>query len=447
MRGRMKRLALLVIASLALVGYSSGDDAGLTETEKRAATIRYGIESQVLELLTTLRGEKDDSLKADILESFDSSTSPKLRTAILEYLAALELRDAEERAARIVAERDSNAEAMVMASLTYLRALKLKAALDEAAEIVADDEGLYLQAAIRYIGAAGDERQAGVLREAYEADGVEQSTKEAVVQALGSLRSVESFELLSSIASSDESSKAIRMYACSALGELGDDRAVPVLVGASVSPDPNVRASAVEALGEYSGAAALSAVRQALRDSHALPRIAAAKAAGASGDAEAMPYLEYKASFDPEKAVREASIAAIAAIGGQRADDYLAAFIAETKNGVQYRSAAIKAVLANGGGEARKKALDAFAAAQAEKDRALFTAFAKAAMSVDDEAAAPFAELMLGDKDFSMRLGALAWIERNRYAALADAVRLVSETDASDAVKKRAAKALERLAP
>ena len=68
-------------------------------------------------------------------------------------------------------------------------------------------------------------------------------------------------------------------------------------------------------------------------------------------------------------------------------------------------------------------------------------------MSVDDEAAAPFAELMLGDKDYSMRLGALAWIERNRYAALAGAVRSVSETDASDAVKKRAAKALERLAP
>ncbi|HPE89685.1 MAG TPA: HEAT repeat domain-containing protein [Spirochaetia bacterium] len=442
----MKRLSLLAVAALAFAAFASGED-GLSESEKRAATIRYGIESQVVDLLTTLRAEKDDSLKSDILDAFDASTSTKLRSAILEYLAALELSDADERAAGIVAERDSNAEAMVTASLSYLRALKSKAALDEAAEIVADDEGPYLQAAIKYIGAAGTEKQAEALRAAYEADGASQSTKEAVVQALGSLRSVESFDLLSSVASSDESSKAIRMYACSALGELGDDRAVPVLVVASVSPDPNVRAAAVEALGEYSGADALSAVRQALRDSHALPRIAAAKAAGQSRDAEALPYLEYKASYDPEKAVREASIAALAKIGGPRADDYLSAFVAETKNGAQYRSAALKAILSDGGGGARKKALEAFAAAQADKDRALFTAFAKAAMSVDDEAAAPFAELMLGDKDYSMRLGALAWIERNRYAALAGAVRSVSETDASDAVKKRAAKALERLAP
>lgn len=443
----MKRLSLLAVALLAVVVFAGADDTGRTESEKRAATIRYGIESQVVELLSTLKTEKDDSLKAEILDAFDASTSTKLKASILEYLAALELGDAEARAARIVAERDSNAEGVVTAAFSYLRALKLRAALDEAAEIVADDEGRYLQAAIRYIGAAGTEKQAAALRAAYEADGASQATKEAVVQALGALRSVESFELLSSVASSEESSKAIRMYACSALGELGDDRAVPVLVSASVSSDPNVRAAAVEALGTYSGADALAAVRQALRDAHALPRIAAAKASGESRDAEALPYLEYKASYDPEKAVREASIAALASIGGQRADDYLSAFLEEPKNGTQYRSVALKAILADGGGEARKKALAVFAAAQSEKDRAPFTAFAKAAMSVDDEAAAPFAELMLGDKDFSMRLGALAWIERNRYAALADAVRSVSETDASDAVKKRAAKALERLSP
>ncbi|MBU0928544.1 MAG: HEAT repeat domain-containing protein [Spirochaetes bacterium] len=438
--------ALLAVACWALIG-SFADGTVSDESKKRSDTIRYGIESQVIELLQTLRSEKSEAYKKEILEAFDASTSPRLRTSILEYLSALSLNDAEGRAADLIGARDSHPEALVSAAFAYLSALRSGAALDEAAEILADDEKRYFQAAIKAIGVAGGAKEAEALRAAYGAEGVDQATKEAVVLALGAMKSKESFDLLASIASSDESAKAIRMYACSALGELGDARSVPTLVGASVASDPNVRAAAIAALGGYPDVAAMAAIREGLRDAHVLPRIAAAKAAGKARDAEAVPYLEYKASYDPEKAVREAAISALSEIGGERVDGFLTAFLSETKNSAQYRGAALGAIISKGGRESRAKALEAFAAAQGEKDRALFTAYAKAAMGVDDPASIPFAELMLGDADFSMRLGALAWAERNEAKELAGAVRALSETDSSDAVKKRAAKALERLVP
>jgi len=182
-----------------------------------------------------------------------------------------------------------------------------------------------------------------------------------------------------------------------------------------------------------------------LRDGHVLPRIAAAKAAGKSRDEAVVPYLEFKVSYDPEKAVKEAAITALAAIGGARIDGFLSSYLAESKNAVVYRSAALGAIIAKSGEEARGKAMAAFIAAQSEKDRAVFTAFARAAMAVDDEAAVPFAAVLLGDRDFSMKLGALAWAERNKARELESTIKALSENDPNEAVKKRAAQALDRI--
>jgi HEAT repeat protein len=259
------------------------------------------------------------------------------------------------------------------------------------------------------------------------------------------MKSASSYELLASVASSDESGKALRMYACTALGDLGDERAVPVLTAASIAADPNVRASAIAALGKFTGKAALAAIREGLRDPHVLPRIAAAKASGDLADSDAVPFLEYKASHDPERAVREAALAALSSIGGGMVDDFLYDYFSDVKMAIAYRSSAFGAVVAKGGAAPRAKALAAFAIAQAEKDRTLFTAFAKAAMAVDSPSAMPFAEALLGDRDFSMRLGGIAWVDRNKARELAAVIRSLSENDPSDAVKRRAAQAMGRL--
>jgi len=444
----MKNFLSVLSAVLALSLVMAGaQDAPAPDSTKRLDTIRYGIETQVMELLSTLRTEKNDEYKDAILEAFDVSTSPRLKAAILDYLGAMKLRDAERRSAEILEKRDDQADALVASAFSYLIAIESKAGLAEAVEILEEDETRYVQAAIKAIGAAGSDSEAETLKKAYEAEGVDQPTKEAIVLALGTMKASASFDLLSSIAASEESSKTLRMYACSALGDLGDERAVPVLVGASVAGDPNVRAYAVAALGNYSSSEARSAVREGLRDGHVLPRIAAAKAAGKMRDEESVPYLQYKVSWDPERAVREASIAALSEIGGAHVYEFLVGFMSEVKNSTQYRSSALGAIVAKGDADARAKALASFAAAQAEKDRALFTAFARAAMAIDDRQVVPFAELMLGDKDFSMRLGAIAWAERNKAGELVGAIKALSESDVNDAVKKRAAQALPRLAP
>ncbi len=439
------KMLLSVILVCLVLTVAGADEAAPVEDTKRLDTIFYGIETQVIELLATLRSEKNDQYKVEFLKAFDVSTSPKLKAAILDYFGAMELSEAEERAAELIQKRDSQPDTLVASAFSYLIAIKSKSALREAVTILEEDEKRYVQAAIKAIGAAGSDDEAIALRKAYEADGVEPAVKEAIVLALGAMKSGPSYELLASIASNEESGKTLRMYSCAALGDLGDERAIPVLAGASVANDPNVRAYAIAALGKFSAKDARAAVREGLRDGHVLPRIAAAKAAGTSRDVDAIPFLEFKVSYDPEQSVRMSSITALAEIGGSRADSFLAAFLLEVKNSVQNRSAALGALIAKGSEASRTEALKVFALAQAEKDRAVFTAFARATTAVDDKNAIPFVELLLGDKEFSVRLGAIAWAERNKATELEGLIKNISETDTNDAVKKRAAQALGRL--
>ena len=86
-----------------------------------------------------------------------------------------------------------------------------------------------------------------------------------------------------------------------------------------------------------------------------------------------------------------------------------------------------------------------FKTAQAEKDRAYFTILAKALVLVDNPDAEPFIALLLDDRDFQMRLGAIAWIDRNKSSSFKPKLRTISESDSTEAVKRSAVQALERL--
>lgn len=423
----------------------SAEQPPSAETTRRLDTLRYGIEGQVIELLTTLATEKNDLYIEEIIAVFDRSTSPKLKTAILDFLGRMERRDAEKRCVEIIKKRDTLPDILVASAFQYLLALRSSAALLEAVEIIEADEKNYLEAAIKTVAVSGSEAEAEALHKAYEADGTEQRIKEQIVLALGAMKSAASFDLLASIVTSDEAGKVLRMYACGALGDLGDPRGIAMLVTASVSTDPNVRASAIAALGKFKTEEARAAVREGLRDGHVLARAAAAKAAGMSRDEEALPYLEYKVSYDPEKSVKEASVKALSEIGGERVEAFLLAYASEAKNNALYRSSALGALVSKGSASVRIKALELFTTVQNDKDRAVFTAFARAALAVDSETASPFALVLLGDRDFAMKLGALAWAERNKAGELLDTIRLLADSDPNEAVKKRAAQAIERL--
>jgi len=97
---------------------------------------------------------------------------------------------------------------------------------------------------------------------------------------------------------------AVRRRAAGALGALGDEAAVPVLVVALADPEPVVRAEAARSLGLLRDSRAAPALCRALADPDASVRFYAAYALGEIKDKGTAPAL-LKALGDPEWCVRD----------------------------------------------------------------------------------------------------------------------------------------------
>lgn len=426
-------IALVVLCILPVFAQDS-------QSQQRIDTLRYGIESQVVDLVGLLKVERNKDFLAELLGLLSKAGSAKIREAVLDYCAVLEILDAQEAAAAIIAARDQNPDSTVGAAFSYLIAIKSSAANEQARALIKANEDRYMAAAIKLLGYSGGEQDAAALQALWE-NNPSPAVRQEILLAFGRMKVLSSYSLLVKVADSDDSGKVERMYACSALGDLGDERAVPILARASQSADPNVRAAALASLAMFNLADARAAVLQGLRDPHALVRTAAVKAS--AGNLDAFPFLQYQARYDPEKTVREAAIAALGKMNTAESTEFLATFMEDVKNPSQYRVASFSALVRASAAGPRLTAV--LVAAQAEKDRAFFLALARALVLLDVENASTLVKVLLSDKDFSIRLGGVAWAERNRSSALLELLSQMAEKDEAETVRKRAASAVEKI--
>ena len=156
-----------------------------------------------------------------------------------------------------VAYRDTrNAVAAVLTALTGLP-------LDDTAE----RESVYARAAVR-VEAAGAEQ---VLLARLERSIAARQSLEAEIVALGRMRSKESLPLLLAAADQHNLSNADRHYLAWALGQMGDDRAVPALRAGCEGDDYQVKEVALEALENIDSPVAAREVRSLLKSEAHLP--------------------------------------------------------------------------------------------------------------------------------------------------------------------------------
>ena len=110
----------------------------------------------------------------------------------------------------------------------------------------------------------------------------------------------------------------VRRYLSMVLGNLGDRRATPLLVGALGEKDVETRIYALLALGELRDPASVPAVMNAANDDEKDVRVTALYALGSIDDARAVPLLA-SALADPTPDVRFNAAVALSRFGDRRA--------------------------------------------------------------------------------------------------------------------------------
>ena len=236
---------------------------------------------------------------------------PDVRRAAAEALGRLGHPGAIEHLANR-ALRDPD-EGVRLAAVEALVQLDHPEALELLLEALSDDDPRVRRAAAEALGHLGDPAAMEPLVGVALFDpqeAVRQAAVEAAVEALIQLDHPEALERL--MAGLFDDDPDVRRAAAEALGLVGDPAAVELLVGVALfDPEEAVRWATVEALRNLDHAGALGLLLEALYDGDPDVRKAAAEALGLFGDSAAVGPLVEAALFDPDEAVRWAAVEAL----------------------------------------------------------------------------------------------------------------------------------------
>jgi len=210
------------------------------------------------------------------------------------------------------------------------------------------------------------------------------------------------------------------------------------------SADPNVRASAIAALGPFTQSRAEEALLEAFRDSYYKSRAGAAIAAGKRRLEAAVPFLQYRALRDDVPAVRDESIRALGLIGSPESIKALHALFDDAAQSDRSRIVAAIALLEKDAPNSAPKVALALDAAKTQKRKELASGLLKALTEAKDGSLIDLAGRLLSSSDIVERMSGLEIAVKNNFDTLKDAIRPMT-TEKSESISRKAKDALKSL--
>jgi len=306
--GAMRVLVFLVLVfSTCALGAQSSQD-------ERVAVLKYGIESEVLDLVRNLRQEKNLEYRDVLIGTFATVRTDDLKEAILLLFSETKDNGLQETAAQVLASPDKKSNSLLLNCLSYLTELKYGGVTDTLVTLTQDKNKVLALGAIRALGKLGAQDKAGELIRIYKDAETDPNFKPDLIWALGEMKSSEAVELFLKEYDENESQPLLRRSLLEALGKIGDGQAWDRVELALSDSNTDLRAAAVSVIAAFPGRGDKVALLTAsLRDSQVAVRQAAAQAAQAAKLSELKELLTYRAKKDPDAKVRTSSLQALAA--------------------------------------------------------------------------------------------------------------------------------------
>jgi HEAT repeat protein len=353
------------------------------QDDPRSDIIKYGTETEIANLIQSLRAEKTDAFDNDLITLAQNSKNTRVMTGIFGFFSEQEKSGLQARAVKAVSQREDESTETVLAAMEYLGRMKSSEAVPEMMKLLETEEKKYLNACFRAIGSAssGDKKLADqtaeFLVDFYTDRDPGNDNRSAVINAIGATGSSVGVDFLKELATNTDERTALRIAALNALSKIGDPKGLDAIIACISATDPNLRSSAVGALGPFTGATAENAILDAFRDSYYRTRIAAAQASRDRKLVSAIPFLKFRAERDDVPTVKDEAIRALGAIGNDDANAVLESLFLERKNTDRVRILSGDMLMKSTGGKNFGKLITELDEAKKKNQTALYNGFLK----------------------------------------------------------------------
>lgn len=414
-------------------------------TEEWRRVLLYGIDSEVLEVVGSLRKYQETSLNPELLQVLEDTGDAQLKEEILSFFGQSGFGDATDYAVGIVSDPYDTRESLVTAALRYLAAVKAEAGAAAVLELAQQGNGAMSRTAIRTLGSIGGAKHAQPLLDMLQDVYASSDTRSEVILALGELAAQEAVEPLIQLVADDEEEAVLRRYACDALGKIGDERALPVLKDAYGDDDTWLRAYAVYALSQFDDPETGELLMRALKDSFWRVRVSAAQGLADLGLADAVPILTYKAERDPVMQVRTEAAKALAAIDTAEAATNIREIVSDQRTPLSLRIEAIQALVEQNLKAHLPFVMETIGTEWDDPDSRLVEQVCRLLSTKESaELREPF-EMMLSHPSFVIQIYGVRGIARNGFRDLTDELRALTAKGHHRSLRSTAVAALETL--
>ena len=430
-----------------------------TVEEQRLETLRFGTETEIASLIQILKNEKVSYLDKDLIEIAEKTRNKNILSGVYGFFGEMEKNGLEERAMRSIRERDDEANESVLAAVDYLGRIKAGAAVPYLEELINSGESRFLNTTFRAMGRAakgqGDEHSsqeeladqvALFLLDYYTNRIPADENRREIISALGETGSREAVSFLRDIVKDKDERAVLRMASLDAISKIGDSNGLEAIIEAVSSTDPNVRSTAIAALGPFSGEAAENAILEGFRDSYYRTRIGAAQAAGKRKLVSAIPFLQYRAEKDDVPTVKDESIKALGAINNEETMAILDSLFRERKNSDRVRLVSAEMLLQNDPDKYGRRIEVELEEARTKRQTPLYNGFIRMLVNAKTGTLEDMARRFATSGGIIEKSLALDLILNNEYRGLVDEVRsLLDEKKGNASIARKARSTLEKL--
>jgi HEAT repeat protein len=428
------RILFLGAALCALAFAAGADSTDSAEAESaRLATIHYGTETEIAALIQSLQNEQEDSLDDELITLVQNTRNRNILRGVFAFFADRDKGGLEERAIRAIEERDQETNETVIAAVDYLGRVKAEGAAEPLRKLIGTKERRFMVSAIRALGrvSAVDrelaEGTAEFLSGYYTGEDPPDEYRREIIVAIGETRAANGVPFLSGIVSNNENRVTLRMAALEALAKTGDEQGLPAIISAVSDGDPNVRSSAVAALGPFKGEDADRAILEAFRDSYYRTRLSAAQASRDRRLEEAVPYLKYRSEQDDVPQVRDESIRALGAINTRETTAILVSLFEERKNSDLVRIRSAEMLAANDTDAHIEKIVAGMDDAKSRNQSALYNGLLRIVGTAKSDKLESLSRRFIGSGDTVEKSFALDMAANNGFRSLTEDIRALTE--------------------